>query len=174
MEIRIHAMSQLSTSEQEKIKRALKSAEPVLDSINWESKMLRASFKESKGYSNQQIINMIRSGSHDGGSADQVIDINMIGFYKLNNIVGYTYLGSLKQWINRHYLNKYDFADIFHHVMHETMHRSFRFKHSTARAQSSVPYLVGFISADAHREFYKNLQGFTDMKTNLKVFTFLP
>lgn len=170
MEIRIHSLSNLSDKQQVKIKEALKGGEPVLDSVIWEAKVLRAVFTETRGYTNKQIVDMVRSGAHDGGRADQVIDINIIGFYKLNNVVGYTYLGSLKQWINRKFLDRYSHADIFHHVMHETMHRCHRFVHTKVHA-TSVPYKVGYLSAEAYKEFYKRGIQATNLTSNTR-FTF--
>ena len=151
--IKIHNMNNLNEKQKVKITSALSHGEAVLDSPLWATKITKAVFTESNGYTGAQIVNLIRSGSHDGGEADEVLDINIEGFYRRSNIVGYTFLGSLTQWINRRFLDNYGEADIFHHVMHETMHRSFRFRHTKIHS-TSVPYLVGKLSGIAFKEFY--------------------
>lgn len=153
MKIQIHNMKNLNEKQQLKIKTALLAGEPVLDSIQFKDRVLVAKFTETMGHTNEEILAMILSGSHDGGPADEIIDVNIEGFYRRSSVVGYTYLGSTWQWINRKFLDNYSSASIFHHVMHESMHRSYRFRHVRAHA-TSVPYLIGSISQKAFTEFY--------------------
>lgn len=157
MEIRIHGMKNLNEKQQLKIRKALKEGEAVLDSEIWASKIRNAKFTEAKGFNGQQIVDMIRSGSHNGGPADSVLDINIEGFYKRNNVVGYTYLGSTWQWINRRFLDRYSSVDIFEHILHELMHRSFGFVHTKNHA-TSIPYTVGRLSGEAFKEYYSLLR----------------
>lgn len=153
MEIRIHALKNLSPKQQTKIRNALRDGEAVLDSEIWASKIRSAKFTEARGFTGQQIVDMIRSGSHDGGVADQVLDVSFDSFYKYSNVVGHTFLGSAWQWINRRFLDRYDASSIFSHVCHELMHRSFRFVH-VKKHSTSVPYSVGRLSGIAFKEYY--------------------
>ena len=153
MEIRIHALKNLNAKQQMKIRLALKQGEAVLDSEIWADKIRSASYTEARGFTGQQIVDMIRSGSHDGGPSDGVLDVSFDSFYKYNNVVGHTFLGSAWQWINRRFLDRYSAGDIFGHVCHELMHRSFRFVHRGKHA-TSVPYQCGYLSKKAFKEYY--------------------
>jgi hypothetical protein len=155
MKIVIHGMKNLNEKQQAKIKTALQRGEPVLDSALWEQLMLQARFTEARRLSNQQIIDLIRTGSHNGQEANRVIDVWIEGFYKRSNTVGYTYLGATWQWINRRFLDRYSESSIFSHVMHETMHRCFMFTHKSVHS-TSVPYQVGTISGKAYVEYWKD------------------
>lgn len=153
MEIRIHALKNLNAKQQTKIRLALKDGESVLDSEIWADKIRSARYTEARGFTGQQLVDMIRSGSHDGGPADYAIDVSFDSFYKYNNVVGHTFLGSAWQWINRRFLDRYSPADIFAHLIHELMHRSFRFVHK-GKFASSVPYQCGRLSKEAFKEYY--------------------
>lgn len=146
-------MKNLNPEQQEKIRSSLLKGEYVLDSNLWSDRIIAAKYTENRGFKGRDIVDMIRSGAHDGGIEDRVLDIDIVGFYRASSTIGYTYLGSLTQWINRKFLNKYTESDVFKHVMHETMHRCFRFLHRY-RKSTSVPYRVGNLSRDAFIEYY--------------------
>lgn len=168
MEIRIHALKGLNAKQQNKIRTALKDGEPVLDSEIWASKIRNASYTEARGFTGQQVVDMIRSGSHDGGPSDQIIDVSFDSFYKYNNVVGHTFLGSAWQWINRRFLDRYSADSIFSHLMHELMHRSFRFVHRGKHA-TSIPYRVGKLSGEAYREYYSKSQPVSLFGSTVKI-----
>ena len=172
MQIKIHDMKNLTEIQQSKIRSALLKGEAVLDSELWASKIRNAQFTEDQAYSGKQIVGIIRSGVHNGGLADNIIDVSIEGFYKYNNVVGYTHLGSTWQWINRKYLDRYNGSDIFGHVMHETMHRCHLFKHLRVH-KTSVPYLVGTLSAKAYRELAPSAPAAAFHEYGFKVFSFV-
>jgi len=154
MKIVIHGLSNLKEDEKEKIRTALKMGEEVLSSENFANRILALKFKGTTKKPSD-VLGLILSGS-DNGKADEVIDINIEGFFKWNSTVGYTYLHAAKTYINRRFLRKFTHAEVFGHIMHELMHRmGFAHKDSVDR-KFDVAYLVGYASRNAFEAYYKN------------------
>lgn len=163
MEVKIHGLYKLKPEHQDKIRRAMAMGGPVISSTIWEKKISSAKYKENRGYSGADIVRLVRSGA-DGPDKkpDNVLDLEIEGFYSWRNTIGYTYLGGFRQWINTRYLGSFSESDVFAHVLHELLHRAYNFKHTFSHA-GTVPYLVGKLSGQAFNEFYANPKFFMEL-----------
>lgn len=151
LQIRIKNLSSLTTKQSDKIKLSCEEGVPVVNWHVWQAAIANAKYLDARGLKGPQILDLILKS--------EVIELDVIGFYKSSNTIGYTYLGQNKQWINRKYLDKESFsrANTFAHIMHETMHWKFSFKHPNYfRRSSSVPYRVGNITASKYVDYYAN------------------
>ena len=52
-------------------------------------------------------------------------------------------------------MDRFEEADVFGHIMHETMHR-YGFPHNKNLA-TSVPYTFGYLIRDYYKKYYKGL-----------------
>ena len=153
MNIQIHNLLSLNATQREKIVTAMKKGIILIDLPVWEQKVLSATFTETRGMTNAQIRDLIRSGADGKGKvADGDIDIDIRGYYSYRRVIGYTFLNDYRQWVNRRFLDRMAEHDLFGHIMHETLHR-FGFAHTSTHA-SSVPYRIGNICRLAYLEHY--------------------
>lgn len=143
------------------IRRAMHNGQAVLSSYKWKDRIRQAKFEHpyayDKKFSSSEICTYILTGK-DGKNApaDSTLQIDITGYWSFKKVVGYTFLGSLKSWINRRVLRRMDEADVFGHVLHEAMHR-YGFSHPKRKNRRlTVPYQVGRISEDCYRETYEN------------------
>lgn len=156
MRVEIHGLRNFNHEEKEKIVRTLRMGSPVLASEVWADKISRAKFTEAKGMNGAQIVKLIRTGADDKGKVpDGDLDIDISGFFDLSKTVGYTHVGGFTTYMNRRFLRKFEDHEVFGHCLHELMHRAYGFVHRFRHA-TSVPYVVGYKSREAFREFYLN------------------
>lgn len=155
MNIVIHGLSNLNGKEQAKIRAALLKGSAVLDSKLFQDRVINAKYTvETRGFTGEQILQMILSGADDQGKTiDGDIDVDISGFYRFGSTIGYTYLGSFRQYINRRWLGGASESDIFGHILHELMHRAYRFTHNKKHT-GSVPYVIGEVARKSFRDFY--------------------
>lgn len=161
MKIKIHGLSNFSEDQKVLISHALMVGEMVLSSSVFKEKIVLANYSEDRGYSSREIYDLIMSGKDpqaDGSKPqDYVLDIDITGFKDSSSTIGYTNLNGFKMYFNKTFLDIFavDGSEIFGHVMHETMHK-FGFAHRKRWSRSkSVPYVVGYRSRDAYKQFLK-------------------
>ncbi len=102
---------------------------------------------EDKGMSNHKIYEFITK-------FDEKLVIEIEGFYKPSTTIGYTYVNSRKEWINRKYLKQDYFGPdyVYGHISHEIAHM-IGFVHKYWKG-TSIPYAWG----KCNRETYKILE----------------
>lgn len=152
MKIVIHGLINLKEDEKEKIRTALKMGEEVLDSDIWLLKISSLKFKGTKK-TGADVAHLILSGA-DAGGVDRDIDIEIEGFFSWKGTVGYTYLKALKTYINRRFLRKFDYSEVFGHIMHELMHRLGFAHQDNVSKKDDVAYQVGYASRAAFKEYF--------------------
>ena len=153
MIIQIHKLDNFTDEEAVRIKLALYALGPVLSSDILRKKVLMSTFTETRGFTNEGLLNTLLSGK-DGKDkeADYDVDIEITGYRKKSRTIGYTYLNHYKSWLNKYHLSRMSPQRICGHVMHELFHRlgwSHKGKHST-----SVPYRMGKLIQEAYVEYY--------------------
>jgi hypothetical protein len=158
MEIRIHGLTKLNAKQQFKIRSALDKGVPVIMSDIWADKVRKMKITNNvaygKTYSNEEIITMFRTGVDDPRKpGDGFWDIQIEGYFTLRGVVGFTYLNSLKQFINRRLLDKYTEASVFSHIVHETVHGKLHFGHRGSK-KFDVSYQMGRVSYTSFEEYY--------------------
>jgi hypothetical protein len=164
LKLEIYNLAKLSDVEQQKIRDAVVLAPPVLNYKGFHDRVLKP-MGQKKGYTEAQILEMFLSGADPdpkgGKPKDGVIKLDIEGFYKASNTIGWTTLHGVRTYINRKYLGKFSSADVISHLVHETMHR-FGFSHSgwlRKTLTNSVPYQYGYRFHDAWTEYYAKPKG---------------
>ncbi len=153
MKFKIHNLKNFNSAQQEKIIASLNKGCPLIDLSIWENRILKLRMTETKRMTNRQIIDLFRSGKDGSGAEeDQELDIDMEGVFLNTSTIGWTYLGGLKTWMNKKFLNKFNEAEVFGHIIHELLHR-YGFSHSGVHS-TSVPYSIGYASRYAFLEYY--------------------
>lgn len=163
MKVQIQKLANLNPRQQEKIISACNKGFPLIGLPVWNNRILKLHMTETRGMSNQQIIDLIMKGADGKGMvADGDIDIDITGFFKLNRTIGYTYLRDYRTWINRKFLDQFSESEVFGHLMHELLHK-LNFTHNIVHA-TSVPYQIGYASRYA---FLENYAGKSLLKTEM-------
>lgn len=149
----IHNLSKLTEPQQEKVTKALKKGEPVLMSQLLKNKIIKGSYRENRGYSAEQIYDLILAGGDGPGNVkDGVIDIYLIGYYEDSSTIGWTTVNGTYTYINTKFLDTFEDYEVFGNIMHEYMHRLGFVHHIHAE---SVPYSIGYSCRDAFKEYYE-------------------
>lgn len=148
-------MKGLTPSQNDRVINACAQGGRVLNSTIWSSRILTQNYYQKRGFSNSQILDMLKEARDINGVKDYVITINLEGFMSWSSTVGYTNVYGVKTFINRRFLDKFDDAEIFGHLMHEYCHRLGFIHKAFPNKRQSVPYLVGYASRDAFREYFK-------------------
>lgn len=158
MEIKIHGLHNLNVHEQQLIISSTQKLVPVFASTIWKVAIIHGRYSENRGYVGTKLYEYLLQGGDlrpDGSSpADQVMDLDITGFWAWSSTVGYTSLWALKTFINRKFLDKFTEAEVAGHVAHEYCHR-LGFTHNFVKS-TSVPYLVGDKTWSAFKEYYLN------------------
>lgn len=156
MKIQIHNLKNFNCNERQRIIRVCKKGGPLIASPMWEKRILNCKLTETHGYSNEDIIKMIRLGA-DGPNKqpDLDLDLTLIGYYRWwSRVIGWTNLNSFgKQRFNKKYFPRLSDAALFGHFVHEIMHGGFGFTHNYAH-ETSVPYQVGYQTELTYAEYY--------------------
>ena len=144
-----------SATERTKLSIAARAAEVVLNSPEFRKRILEFKFQDDSKLSNEAIYKRIREGAEKlkpetNYQADLELSLYTPPFYKKWTVVGYTYVTTPVQWMNRYYFNKFSAPQIAGNLVHEWTHK-LGFGHdfkSTKRRPFSVPYAVGDIVAE--------------------------
>src|SRR5688500_584427 len=109
--IEIAAMSKLSDKQRRQIVEACEKLNPLINSAGLRDKLVSGFYTETRGLSNQAIYDLFITGSDFDGKAnpkDYVIRIDIQGYFTFKGVIGYTYLNSIRQWVNTRLLGKMD------------------------------------------------------------------
>jgi hypothetical protein len=145
----------LSKSEQLKIIKSERLLELVVNSPEFKEEILKADFHGEtslwKNRANIEIYKHIMSGQETlRPEIDGVANVDLSVFnpnWKNKNVVGYTYMHVLTQWINRTYLRTRHYLYIASNILHEWGHKlGFQHDHKrTARRPFSICYQLNVI-----------------------------
>jgi hypothetical protein len=155
LKVKINSASNFSAVELTKLNAAAVILEAVVNSDKFRELVLGFKFSSVYGLTNEQIYALIMSGKEVlSPQEDHEIDIDVIMYYRWNNVIGYTYPNTLRTWINRRFFKKYSAVDIACNLMHEWMHKV-GFDHdyyNTKQRPYSVPYAVGYMIQQLYKE----------------------
>lgn len=143
------------------IKTVALKLEEVTESLKWQKEIEEARYSQNNGHDGKSILKMILSGADDmAKNPDGDIDLDCYEFHQLSNTVAYTYLGDYRTFLNTYFLNirmksgVRGEAQLSNTIMHELMHRAFRFTHSQPYNQT-VPYKIGSITEKHYYERFR-------------------
>lgn len=177
--INLTVHSQLSPSEEVKLKQALRHAVSVLNSKEFEAfvkgfsyeytactgalwwkrcrKVVVNNFNWNGDLSNTQVYNKIMTGSETlRPEPDNEVDIDLvIDRRNKRGVLGYTYPNSIKQWIYANFFARASYKEIAANLVHEYFHKlgfdhAFKYHHTR---QFTVPYAGGYYVRDAKGYF---------------------
>jgi hypothetical protein len=154
MELQIVGLKNFSTPEQAKIIEACKYGPAVISSNLFKLAVVYSPLTETRGLKPLEVYEKFMRGgdplSNGTSPEDQIIQINLEGYFSFNRVVGWTNLYSWKSYINKRFLRKFDSASILGNIIHEAMHRM-GYTHMGVW-KTSVPYTYGNKVAQVYRE----------------------
>lgn len=140
LKVKILDTSGFTASDLEKIKRAEEIVYQVVNSDLYKEEFLKANFTETKGKTNQEILNELLSGDCQFTDADGVMDIKLVMYYKrYSSVVGYFDGTPLTIFMNRKFFSTP--LSIASNLWHEYIH-IVGYSHYEV-FETSVPYLAG-------------------------------
>lgn len=130
-----------SAYEIEKNTQAAQKVETTILSQCFEKELLASCLdeKQSNGLTKKEVLNFVRSSK---------VKIDLEMYRSWRGVVGYTYDGVNKIWMNRKFHNGFNVCEAAANLAHEAVGHKNNFKHDfnvTKRRPCSVPYILGTV-----------------------------
>lgn len=130
-----------TTTEIAKNTQAAQKVETTIMSQCFEKELLASCLDEnqSNGLTKKEVLNLVRSSK---------VKIELEMYKSWRGVVGYTYDGVNKIWMNRKFHNGFSVCESAANLAHEAIGHQNGFKHdfkSTKRRMCSVPYVFGTV-----------------------------
>ena len=152
--VKINAAHNFTPVELVKLTNAAKLLERVVNSTEFKDRVLTYKFSSAAGLTNEQIYNLIMSGKEVlSPTEDHEIDIDIMMYYSIKGVIGYTYPNVLRTWVNRRFFKNFSSANIAGNLIHEWAHKV-GFDHdffNTKQRPYSVPYALGYLVEELGR-----------------------
>lgn len=133
-----------SDSDMDKHQASMKLLEEVLNSQEFRDFVLTKKFTNMKGKTNQEVYNLIMSGSERlSPEVDYELDLYVEMYHANNSVVGWTKPSVIWTKLNRKFFSRYDYAEVAGNAFHEWLHK-LGFGHSSAKDHNSIPYSLGY------------------------------
>lgn len=168
VDIQIHSLHGFTSKQKSFFLEAMHLQCRVLNSQEFKQKFLAMKCKETKGYSQKQLYDMLISGVD---AASKVADNDIDFIYSLygnkdqrSKTIGYTYKSKIKVWTHRWHVakwmrRKYGTAYFAGHAFHEYLHSMGRkgFGHKKVKRKSFV-YMGGRLMRDLCKDVINGRQ----------------
>ena len=153
--VKLNHSTNFNNYQKAKLNSAIILLQKVVNSAEFKSRVLNFKyngnyqFANNDGMSNSAIYDLIMSGAEVlSPESDNEIDIDITLYSSwFSRVIGYTYPGTLRTWVNAKYFNNMSTAGISSNIIHEWCHK-LGFGHdfnSTSKRPYSVPYAIGYI-----------------------------
>ncbi|MBA2403751.1 MAG: hypothetical protein H0V66_03185 [Bdellovibrionales bacterium] len=113
-------------------------------------------FIDNRGRTNAQIYQSILDAAETLQPAkNNTMDLEVELYYTDNSVVGYTYGGSRRIWVNTKFFNSYLENSVAANLFHEWLHK-LGYTHDSASTPTrpySVPYAIGYIMGNLGKKF---------------------
>jgi len=120
-------------------------------SLWWKKSYTAVGFRWNNDKTNQQIFDHLMSGAELlSPSPDNEADLSITLYTASSSTVGYTYPGTMMQWINSKFFNSFTAADVAGNLSHEYCHKlgyDHEYK-ATALRPYTVPYAIGYLTGE--------------------------
>ena len=151
LKVQLHSTTGFTNKEIEKLNSAIGLLVRVVNSFEFKLAVLNTPLERTNGLTNREVYNKIMSGQDKYGESDNDLDIKITMYYSSKRVIGYTYKGGLRSFINRRYFRIYGLDKIVENLIHEAMH-NIGFTHKKRKySLDSVPYAVGRIAGNLTR-----------------------
>ena len=111
---------------------------------------------DNKGLSNEKIYQSILEAAETlQPTKNNTMDLEVELYYAANSVVGYTYGGSKRIWVNTKFFNSFKENSVAGNLFHEWLHK-LGYTHSYASTPTrpySVPYAIGRIMGNIGKNF---------------------
>lgn len=151
MQVKVNILSTrgFSKADRQRIDQACTLINTVVNSELFAQKFLRSRMTELNGLTNEQALEVIRSGDCDFTDKDGTIDLKLVLYYKrFSSVIGYTDGTPLTIFINRKFFSTP--VSIGSNLLHEACHLM-GFSHYKTW-ESSLPYTINRIFEACCRE----------------------
>ena len=127
-------------------------------SLCWKKTRVQYGFRWNDGMNTEQIFDKLMSGAELlAPQPDNEADLQITLYVANNSTVGYTYPGTMMQWVNGKFFNSYTAADVAGNLSHEYCHKlgfDHEYRFSSLR-QFTVPYAIGYMTANMAAELMR-------------------
>ena len=147
-----------------KVQKAVELIKKVVASEEFKQRILSHSYQgektyvDNKGYTNEQIYQMILDGSETlMPGKNGRMDVELELYQQSTNTIGYTYPNTMRIWVNTKYFNKYSPVQVADNLFHEWMHK-LGFEHEikySKKRNYSVPYAIGYLVEELAAKYYR-------------------
>lgn len=140
--------------EKQKVLRAIEIIKQVMTTEEFKQEILnyryegQKQFKDNKGMSNEDILNLIFEGAEIlSPTKNYAMDVELELFHEDTKTIGYTYPDTKRIWMNRKFFDHYTPFQVADNLFHEWMHKlGFEHDHKFSHDRKhSVPYAIGYI-----------------------------
>lgn len=162
LKVRIDKLINFSSTIKNKVHSTQRVLDAIFDSQEFYDAVInhvyqgRKQFADNRGYSNQDIYNLIQLGKEKMSKRiDRQMNLKLKLYYENSDTVGWTYSNSDIIHVNRKFYGTYTEAKIARNLMHEWLH-NMGFSHDsnvTNKRRYSVPYAIGDIVEKLARRY---------------------
>lgn len=163
IDARIHLVN-FPQEQEEKVHKAVELIKKVVASPEFKDRIVnhtyegKKTFVDNKGYTNEQIYQLILDGSETMvPGKNGRMDVELELYQQSTNTIGYTYPNTTRIWVNTKYFNKYTPVQVADNLFHEWMHK-LGFDHALKYSKSrnySVPYAIGYLVEELAAKYYQ-------------------
>lgn len=164
LKVNLQKRSGMTVAESQKLDRAAALLQKVVNSPEFEQKVLayrgwNGGYADNEGMTNAQVLAKIRAASETltpgaDGEIDIDVEVKTLG-WRNRNTVGYTYESTTTITSNRKFFSNYTPSEVAGNLGHEWLHK-LGFEHdfnSTSKRPHSVPYAIGNIIEELATKF---------------------
>ena len=156
MKFQINSLRELKEKQKLFVIETCLLGDPVLESTHLERNFFAEKFTTGMlGKNKQQIWDDWRRGADGRGKhPDGDLDVDIVGFWSASRTIGSVGLKGTVQRLNRRFLGRMDYAELFHHIGHEGMHKIGYF-HGGRSFRKDVSYRMGDIMERSFEQYYE-------------------